>query len=210
MGCCHSGIRPPPCEEINQISGIPARAPGCWAQTGYFPGTGSLIRPWKCTLPLRTSQTHWWCLFCATWLCLTFYTTRQLTKCWLNSVDVLRDSLGSVPEAKNCGTNNSLHPVNSGGKKPKLQSHLFYFCSVATLRKEGEKCRFDRKKKTTRQQCSTFSGMVKRQSINFHLLNATWVQRRLRALCALERENQKDASLLFFLPQFRQSQRFPL
>lgn len=28
MGCCHGGIRPPPCEEINQMTGTPARAPG--------------------------------------------------------------------------------------------------------------------------------------------------------------------------------------
>lgn len=86
-------------------------------------------------------------------------------------------------------------------KKPELQLRFFYLCSDAQLQQEREKWRFGRKK-TTRQQSSTFSAMAKEQSINVHLQNAKSrpeaPENHLRALCTIERENQKDASIFLF------------
>lgn len=86
-------------------------------------------------------------------------------------------------------------------KKPELQLRFFYLCSDAQLQQEREKWRF-RRKKTTRQQSSTFSAMAKEQSINFYLQNAKSrpeaPENHPQALCTIERENQKDVSIFLF------------
>lgn len=129
---------------------------GAWTlstHTGYFPGTGSLIRPWMHIAAAYVVNT-----LVMPGLCnLTLFDLLHNTTVNQTLIEFswrLACFAPFRPRSKNCGTNNCLHPINST-KEPKLQSHLFYFCSVAKLQKDGEKWRFDRKE-TTRQQCSTF------------------------------------------------------